>query len=374
MNKVRIAFLITGLHGGGAETMLFHILRGMDRERFAPVVISLMDRGRLGDAIEALGVPVQTVGLAPGRVTPGAFVRLVKFVRAVQPDVIQGWMYHSDFAAQLVRLFHRAPVCWCIQNSFHSFAAEKPLTRIMIRALAQLSRSPAKIVYVSHVSREQHEKLGFAKERGCVIPNGVDPVLYQPSAEARRSVRAELRLAPDAALIGLIGRYHPQKDHETFLRAAALLPDAQFLLAGAEVNEANPALRALVDELKLKDRVHLLGERSDMPRLNAALDIATSSSSYGEALSLALAEAMACAVPCVVTDVGDSAMLVGKTGVVVPPRDPAALAEGWTRLLAAGCRPFGEAARQRVETEYSAAQIVRRYEELYLSLMQPCAA
>lgn len=375
MKKLRVVFLITGLNGGGAETMLFHMMRMIDRDRFEPVVISLMDRGRLGDAIAALGVPVHTIGMTPGRPTPGAFIRMVKITRAARPDVIQGWMHHGNLAAQFVSIFVRARVCWCIQNSFRSFSLMKPLTRLAVWLTARMSRLAAKIVFVSKVSRSQYEGLGFNPERGCVIPNGADAVLYQPSMEARRSVREELGLSPDAILIGLIGRYHPQKDHATFLRAAAILarnrPEVHFLLAGAGVDRANATLADLVRSIEIDSRVHLLGERSDMPRLNAALDIATSSSSFGEALSLALVEAMACAVPCVVTDVGDSAILVGKTGVVVPPMDAQALANGWERLVAGGPqmrRELGEAARQRAEESFSISSIVRRYENLYLEL------
>jgi glycosyltransferase involved in cell wall biosynthesis len=371
MKRLRIAYLVTGLTGGGAETMLFHLLRGLDRERFEPTVISLMDRGKLGGAIEALGVPVETVGLLQGGVSLGAFARLVKLTRAARPDLIQGWMYHSNLAAQLAGRFSRTPVCWCIQNSFHSFAAEKPLTRLTIRVTARISRLPKKIVFVSHASRAQHERLGFAAERGCVIPNGVDPDLFRPSEEARKGIREEMHLSPETPLIGLMGRYHPQKDHANFLRAAVLLSERRrgvhFVLAGAGVDEKNAALRVPAPG----GRLHLLGERDDMPRLTAALDIATSSSSYGEALSLAVAEAMACGVPCVVTEVGDSALLVGKTGVVAPPADAGALARGWESLLAAGAearRELGGAARRRVEEHYSVAGIVKSYQEMYLSL------
>ena len=375
MKKLRIVFLITGLHGGGAETMLFHMLRLMDRERFEPVVISLMDRGKFGDLIEKMGIAVHTVGLRPGQVTPAAAYRIVKLLRAARPDVIQGWMYHANLAAQLANFFVRVPVCWCIQSSFLSFAAEKPLTRLAIRLTARMSRRVAKVVFVSHVSRTQHEQLGFAAERGCVIPNGVDPALFQPSAEARRSVREELGLSPDALLVGLICRYHQQKDHPTFLRAAAILakkwPDVRFVLVGSKVDRSNETLAELVRTLDLGSRIHLLGERNDMPRLTAALDIATSSSSYGEALALALAEAMACEVPCVVTDVGDSALLVSETGVIVPPSNPEALADGLARLLAAGPerrRELGKAARARAEEGYSIPNIIRSYEAMYLSL------
>ncbi len=373
--KPRIVFIITGLHGGGAETMLFHLLRGMDRDRFDPAVISLMDRGKLGDAIEGLGIPLATAGLRGGRVSPGALLRVVKLTQRARPDVIQGWMYHGNLAAQVAGRLFGAPVCWCVQHSFHSFKAEKPLTRLTIRAAARLSRRPRKIVFVSHASRAQHEQLGFAAERGCVIPNGVDPELFKPSEEARTSVREELGLPREAQLVGLVGRYHPQKDHGTFFRAAAALSlnrrDTHFVLAGAGVDAGNAALAALAGAPSLSGRVHLLGERDDMPRLTAALDVATSSSSYGEALSLAVAEAMACEVPCVVTEVGDSALLVGRSGIVAPPGDDRALAAGWNTLLAAGAlarMELGRMARQHVMKHFSMHRIVKKYEELYLSL------
>jgi glycosyltransferase involved in cell wall biosynthesis len=299
----------------------------------------------------------------------------VKILRPAQPDVIQGWMYHANLAAQIASFFVHVPVCWNIQSSFLSFAAEKPLTRLAIRLTARMSRRAAKIVYVSHVSRTQHEQLGFAVERGCVIPNGVDPVLFQPSAAARQSVREELGLPPEALLVGLICRYHQQKDHPNFFRAAAILarkwPEVRFVLVGSRVDGNNAGISKMVRELDLGSRMHLLGERHDMPRLTAALDVATSSSRYGEALALALAEAMACEVPCVVTDVGDSGLLVGDTGVIVPPGDSEALAAGLDRLLSAGPekrRELGKAARIRAEEGYSIPNLTRKYEELYLSL------
>ncbi|MCE9609375.1 MAG: glycosyltransferase [Chthoniobacter sp.] len=372
--KLRVLFLITDLYNGGAETMLYHILRFLDRERFEPQVISLMDRGKFGDIFETMGVPVQTIDMQQGRPTPGSFFRLLKLVRAARPDVIQGWMYHANIAAQLASLFVRVPVCWCVHSSFGSYATEKPLTRLMIWLAARVSRRAAKVVFVSHISRTQHEKIGYAAERGCVIPNGVDLAMFQPSAEARASVRAELGLTPSAPLVGMTARYHPQKDHANFLQAAALLarqrPDVHFLLAGFNVNQENATLVGLVKTLGLEGRVHLLGERSDMPRLLASFDLATLSSSFGEAHPLAISEAMACAVPCVVTNVGDGALVVGETGAVVPPSDPAALAGGWARILADGgtARALGQAARRRTEENYSVAAVVRSYEELFVSL------
>ncbi len=373
MNKIRILYIVTGLGCGGAETMLVQLLGKLDATRFEPVVISLLDQGALSDSIRALGIPLYELGMSSSLPWPKFGVRLGRLSRTLNPDVIQGWMYHGNLAAQFSSRLSGKPTCWCIQNSFHSYGAEKILTRCVVRLSSRMSATPKKIVYVSHAARAQHEKIGFDARRSCVIPNGIDIHRFRPDEEARRTVRDELGVDEECILIGLIGRFHRQKDHANFARAAGLLSDktsnVHFVLAGTHIEEQNDNLTGLFDS-SLRGRVHLLGECREMPRLTAALDIATSSSSYGEALSLAVAEAMSCAVPCVVTDVGDSALLVGDTGMVVPPRDPVALANAWHSLIERGQairQGLGKEARQRIEQFYGLESVVTRYEKLYSS-------
>jgi glycosyltransferase involved in cell wall biosynthesis len=247
---------------------------------------------------------------------------------------------------------------------------EKKLTFGVIRVGAWLSRYVTSIVYNAEVSARQHETLGYASSRTCVIPNGFDCARFVPSDEARLALRRELGLSDDAKLIGLIARYHPIKDHATFLRAAAFAcaeHDAHFVLAGRDVDEGNRELMEAVGRLRLEGRVHLLGARGDMPALTAALDVATSSS-IGEGFPNVIGEAMACAVPCVVTDVGDSAHIVGPFGRVVKSGDAAALARAWGDLLDMPDDErlaLGRGARERVLEHYSLDAIVRQYEALY---------
>jgi len=217
--------------------------------------------------------------------------------------------------------------------------------------------------------------MGYQLQNGVVIPNGFITKLFTPSLEARRSVRTELGVAEDVLLIGLVGRYHPVKDHENFLRAAALLlrshPDVQFVLCGEKVNWINPALCSLIDELKLAERVHLLDQRQDMPRITAALDIATSSS-RAESFPNVIGEAMSCGVPCVVTDVSDLVWIVGETGRIVPPRNARALADGMRDLVEMGSEGraiLGKSARERVIKHFPLKEIESRYEALYEDLM-----
>lgn len=375
---MKIIYVTTGLHTGGGERMLYNLLSKINRERFSAVVVSLIDRGTWGDRIEALGVPVHTVDMKRGKPTPAALWRLINIVRQLKPDLIQGWMYHGNLAAQIASIFsgRKTPVLWSIHNSADSLTSENKMTEIVIKSGASLSKSPKKIAFVSRISKFQHEKLGYFSGNGCVIPNGFDTLLFTPSDEARLAIRLELGLAEHCFLIGLICRYHPMKDHANFIQAAALLlkdyPDVHFTLAGTEVNSENYVLQQLIQDLGISNNIHLLGERSDIPRLTAALDIVSSSSAYGEAFPMVVGEAMSCGVPCVVTDVGDSAWIVGDTGTVVPPKNSESLANAWQELIelgAEGRQTLGKAARERIIKCFALESVVEQYEKLYENVL-----
>jgi glycosyltransferase involved in cell wall biosynthesis len=376
--SVKLLYLVTCISIGGAELMLYKLLSRLNRERFTPVVVSLIDdRDSVADRIEALGIPVYTIGMQPGLPTPQAIWRLVRTVRQLQPDLIQGRMYHGSLAAQLISAWvqPRIPILWSIHHSINALATEKKMTQAIIRLGAHISRFATQIIFVSQNSQQQHEALGYRHDKSCYIPNGCDTSLFQPSVAARSSVRTELNLPAEAVLIGLIARYHPLKDHANFLRAAALLlktsPTLQFVLIGSGVDATNQPLNQLIQDLGIGAHLHLLGERHDLPRLTAALDIATLSS-CGEAFPNVLVEAMACEVPCVTTDVGDAALIVGQTGQIVPPQNAAALATAWQTLLAlttAERAALGQAARARVRELFSLESVVAQHERLYEAVL-----
>ena len=213
-----------------------------------------------------------------------------------------------------------------------SLASEKKLTAAVIKACALLSKRASQIIFVSRASQLQHQPLGYWIERSCVIPNGINVSDFVASTESRSSLRSELGLAADTLLIGTMGRYHPMKDHANFLQAAALLskdyPQANFVIIGHSINDQNAELLGIIRDRGLMHQTHLLGERDDIPRIAAALDI-FSLSSYSESCPNVIGEAMACEVSCAVTDVGDASLIVGDTGRVVPSRDPRALADAW---------------------------------------------
>jgi glycosyltransferase involved in cell wall biosynthesis len=374
---VRVAHVITGLGVGGAETMLYRLLSVLPRADFEPMVVSLSPPGPMGERIAGLDVPVLSLGMSNRLPQPQALARLAWELHRFRPDVVQTWMYHADLLGGVAaRLATPAAVVWGLHNSTLDPARTPWSTRAVVGACARLSRRvPRCILSCSAVARDVHAALGYDAGRMVVIPNGFDLGAFRPSAADYTDVRAELGLAADAVLIGLVARWHPQKDHASFVAAAALVaqqrPDVRCLLVGTDMDERNAELGALIAGAGLGDRCHLLGERTDIPRLAAALDIAVSAAAFGEAFPLVVGEAMASGVPCVVTDVGDSAVMVGSTGRVVPPRDPAALAAGIDALLAlpgAERHALGAAARARVSAEYDLAVVAARYAELYRSL------
>ena len=373
VQHIRVLHIITDLSPAGTETKLLRLIRATDRNRFTPAVLTLRDRGELKAGIEDLGVEVFSLNLKRSWAGPLSTYRLMKVVRQFDPDLIHGWMYHGNIASQVGATFARRKVAvlWSIHQSLYSFALEKRLTALIIRLGALSSGWPNGIVYVSDTSVRQHQAIGYNNKNASVFFSGFDTEVFAPSSEARHSLRSELKLAPDSLLIGLIGRYHPAKDHANFLTAAALLvkqhSHVHFVLCGKRVDPHNRILIKLVQELQLTNHVHLLGERRDIARITAALDIAASSSCT-EGFPNVVGEAMSSGIPCVVTDVSDFATIVGETGRVVPPRDHNALASALTGLIDIGPAEranLGARARARIIEHYSLASSVVQYEEIY---------
>lgn len=368
---MRICYVITGLNTGGAETVLCRLLEGLGTPEFEHHVVSLGREGELDARVRGAGAMLTHLSMRPERPDPRALWRLRGILRVSRPDVVHAWMYHANLMATLAALGTGVPVLWGVRQSLYDLRREKLSTRIVIHASRVLSGRPAGILYNSFTSAAQHEAFGFQSAKRLVISNGFDVQRFHADGEARARVRAELSIAQDALVIGLVARWHPMKDHANFLRAAALMvqsnPDTIFVLVGNGLDSGNLELRALVSSLALTDRVRLCGRREDVPAINAALNIA-SSSSWGEAFPNTIGEAMACEVPCVATDVGDVREIIGDTGGVVPPRDPEALCRGWQELAAlpeAERRDKGRRARQRIVERYSMAMMASRYADLY---------
>jgi glycosyltransferase involved in cell wall biosynthesis len=372
---LKVVHLITELNMGGAEHMLYKVVTRMNRKRFRCRVVSMTDMGTIGRKIEAEGIPVFHLGMNLGRPTPGALWTLFLLIKRERADLLQTWLYHADLMGMIAGRIASVPkVLWGVRCSDMDLRNYRMLTTLTVRLCAFLSPLADAIVVNSEEGRRVHRRLGYHSKNMIVIPNGFDTRIFRPDPLARDRLLAELGLPQEAVLIGLVARYDPMKDHGTFLKAASLLVSrsrrAHFVLVGRGMDPRNPDLSKYADA-RLEGRVHFLGPRDDMPWLTAALDVATNSSAYGEGFSNTIGEAMACGIPCVVTDVGDAARIVGDAGIVIPPGDPEAMAGVWQQLLEMGGdrrRLMGERARGRILKEFSIDRVVNRFEELYEGL------
>ncbi len=373
MMPLRVAFVITGLSTGGAETMLAKLLARSSRRRISPAVISLMrcSGGPVETRIRQLGVPVHSLGMAAGRPSPGALFSLNRLLRTIAPAVISGWEVHGNVAACCASWLLGIPSVWNVRGSLDDPASEKMRTRAWIRALGLLSRHPQAIVYNSHRARRQHEAAGYCASSGVVIPNGFDCGVFRPDPAARSGVRRELNLAEDAFVIGMMARFHPVKDHPTLIDAAGRAARAgvplHLLLAGTGCDAANRELSAQIARAGLAGRASLLGERSDAPRLTAALDLACLTST-AESFPNAVGEAMACGVPVAATGVGDTAALLDGWSWTVPPRRPDEMAAAlvrWYEMGAGRRTALGAAARRRIQAQFDLGRVAEKFDHIH---------
>ncbi|WP_019503965.1 glycosyltransferase [Pleurocapsa sp. PCC 7319] len=379
--KIKVLFLITALRTGGAEMMLYKLLSKIDRSKFSPTVISMIEGGVFVDRIQALNIPIYFLGMQQGIPNPQALVRLNKLLNKIQPDLIQGWMYHANLIAHLANVLSRSkvPVFWSIHHSVDSLWAEKITVATTIKLTAILSHQIDQVIFSAEKSQRQHLKLGYRSNNAMTISDNFDISKYKPASEPQENLRHSLNLPESSILIGSIARYHPMKDHACLIEAAAKIvddyPEVHFILVGPNVDDKNTVLTEQIQKLGIVDRIHLLGERQDIPTLMTSLDIFTSSSAYGESFPNVLGEAMSCQIPCVTTDIGDSQTIVGDTGVVIPPKDPEALAEAWRKLIFMGIderQNLGKKARKRVEIHFDldgANSFVKKYESIYKSAL-----
>jgi glycosyltransferase involved in cell wall biosynthesis len=362
-----VLHLITGLETGGAEGMLARLATSSDRARFRHVVVSMTGPGAIGPAIAEAGITLRSLGIRRNVPDPAGLIRLRRVLREFRPDILQTWLYHADLLGLAAwKLGWASRLVWNLRST------ETVGSAVVRRLLAHWSTLPDAVAVNSREGRRFHEALGYRPRRWVHIPNGFDTAAVKPDADAGKRQRAALGIGDDAFVVLLPARFHPMKDHATFLSAAALFaqarPEARFVMVGSEVEPGNRALAEIIAAQRIGDRVLLLGERRDLAALYPAADIATLSSAFGEGFPNVLAEAMCCGVPCVATDVGDSAEIVGDTGAIAPPRDPAALAARWEKLAALTPEErskLGAAARARIVEHYDLAAIVARYEALY---------
>jgi glycosyltransferase involved in cell wall biosynthesis len=374
---MKIFHIIIGLNVGGAEMMLKRLIESqLANTSHDQTVISLTDMGALGAELRAMGVSVHSLGMRSAVHIPHVFYRLVSLIRAARPDIVQTWMYHADLlgglAARFVGIRH---VIWGVRTT--DIRAGGSFTTLIIRWLCARLASyvPSRIVCVAEASRRVHVEIGYDAKKMVVVPNGYDFSKFKVSPDERNHLREEFGILWKDMVVGSIGRFDAVKDHKTFVRAAGLLvaqyPALRFLMIGRGLDWDNIQLVDWIAQTGCREHFILLGERKDIPQCLATMDVYCLHSRT-EGFPNVLAEAMAMGLPCVTTNVGDAAILLGETGVVVSQGTSQLLAQGLTQLLDLSKQELhmlGVKARARVEAEYSIDKARHRFEDVYRQVL-----
>lgn len=374
----KVLHIITGLNDGGAEGVLTRLC--LYSEQAQHVVISLMDEGKYGPLLVRSGVTVHCLGMSPRNPSIVRLFRLIRLIRAEQPDAVQTWMYHADLLGGIsARLAGVRRVFWGIRHSTLEKGKSKRSTIIVARLCAFLSGwVPEKIICCANKAQEVHADIGYSERKLHVIPNGYDLSRFRSDAAAGSKVRAELGLGPSDFIIGNVGRFDPSKDHSNFLQALARVSEVKIpfrcILVGKDVAPDNAVLVKQITELGLQQSVLLVGQRSDMPAVMNALDLHVLSSS-SEGFPNVIAEAMACGTPCVSTEAGDALEILGDQEACCPVRDPQALADLIIKLaLESQHFPSRWRARKaqssrRIAEKFSIEAMVEAYETCWFGIV-----
>jgi glycosyltransferase involved in cell wall biosynthesis len=375
---IKVLHVVTGMGEGGAESMLARLIAHSDAQQVRHHLLALSIEGPLWRSTARLCSGALNLRLDRKLLGFFRLSRIPDFVRASCPDVIHGWMYHGNVAGEWLRrrFARQAALIFGIRQSLYDLTQERTLTQWVIKRGARLSAEADSVIYNSEISRSQHHGLGYSSGSDLVIANGFEIDRFRPVDSVRNETRRKLNIADDEYAIGIVGRFHPVKDHATFLAAARLvldrIPNARFFIAGPNCTSANIKLRGLLDSTHTASRVTLLGSWADPSTLYPAFD-AFCLTSVSEGFPNVVGEAMSCGTPCVVTDVGDVSRLVGDNAILVPPRDETKIAEGLIKLLdlpAEDRRALGLRARHRIVDLFGIDKAVRNHMEVYSAVAQ----
>jgi glycosyltransferase involved in cell wall biosynthesis len=363
---MKVAFVTHSLETGGSERQVAVLAKGLAAAGHDVTIVVLRPGGPLDDELRDSPVRWVTLG-TPTWYGPRGLQRIASVLRSVRADVVHPYQSLPNVVVTLLRPFlGDSALVWGVRDADMESVRQRRGGRSVSMASRPLSRLADRIIVNSEAGRRFHIRRGYPESKLVVIQNGIETDRFRPDPVGRVRVRGEWGVADDQLLVGIVARPHPVKDHRTFIEAASIVarraPTAEFVCVGRADGPERPALQGLVSARGLEDRLRWAGERVDMSSVYAGLDVCCLSST-GEGFPNVVAEAMSCGTPCVVTDVGDAAAIVGNIGVVVPPRDPCALADGIDRLLDRVEREpdsLGMAARARIEDHYSISRLVER--------------
>jgi glycosyltransferase involved in cell wall biosynthesis len=367
---VRLVLVTRCLDFGGAERQLVELARGLHDRGHAVLVISLYP-GPLGEELAAAGVPWMCAHKRGRWDMLGPLRRVRAAAAGFRPEVVHGYLSSGNLVALFLARALGARVVFGIRSSHLDLSCEGRFVRVASLVESWALRAADLIIVNSFAGRETVDPDRRRRDRVRVVHNGIDIERFRPRSDERACDPTR------AIVVGAVGRLHPQKGMPTLLAAMAQAVDVDPRLRVRCVGDGDPAviadLRRRSVDLGISERISFENARSDIETVYPDLDILVSAS-VGESFPNVVAEAMACGIPAVVTDVGDSALIVGDTGVVVEPGNQQQLADAVLRLVSVldtRASDVGRACRSRIVDRFATSTLLTRTEDLLVALAAP---
>lgn len=371
---MRILFLIRSLDTGGAERQMTLLANGL-KERGHDVAVAVM---YAGGQLEKDLDNVPLIDLAKGGrwKTVDFLQRLHRAVKSFQPDIIQGFLGTANLMGTVLKPFlPKMKTVWGIRASNMDLSRYSVVHRLHFQAEKILSRYADTIVANSHAGLAHIKECGFVNDNFAVVHNGINTDAFTINQTVGTEIRRSWGVQPDECLIGLVARMDPKKGHEVFLESASIASQKnrhlKFAIIGQGSLDREKKLRSMATDLGISDSVIWAGRRDDMNAVYNALDICCLSSLFGEGFPNVLGEAMCCGVPCITSDVGDAAFVVGPLGKVVPPNNSNELAKSLLSLASSSKETLNSKAqiRERIVSCFSQSAMLKEMEHLYIELI-----
>lgn len=364
-----VVHIISSLNVGGAEMMLKKLLLARKQNGINDIVICLTSKGKIGDDLSKRNIEVYYLNMRLFTL-PIAVFTLFKLIKNLKPKLLQTWLYHSDFFGGLVSVLYKIPVVWNIRQTH--FSTKFSFTYLLMKLCARLSFFiPNYIICAANNSKASHIKYGYDEKKMLVIPNGfnIEKTLLPSNVDVNSCKKDKSDI-----LIGIIGRYHADKDYPTFIKASSfvlnLYPNAKFLMVGKNLTSDNIELVKLIKKYSDINKFYLHGESDQVDLIFPVLDVFVLSS-LNEGFPNVLGEAMMFGIPCVSTDAGDASLIIGNTGRITPIGNSNELGKAICEILSLNDdekKYLSDSAKLRIKNKYSLASTVSKYSDLYDNL------